>query len=219
MESSEVQVKPLTVTEDQIEGPEPIERTLRIGAVPIAVAHVDPKRLEGILVWPLIDNVQLYQLLTAFASDFLDRRHPFSNATIGYWSGKDYLEQKLNPDVSASDTISAIVLRMCEARGTPQLLNISCDELTLELVFADRSVSPIRAALALSGVDVEALADFFTRFHKSDLVRDDPKIGETAFSLSSPTAIHPSRQGIGFLRPLMLTKKKYDGLHGKETWD
>jgi len=208
----------VTYDEDRVKGPESIERTLNLSGEVIATAYIDPTRPDGTLAWPLASGLHLTDVLHAFTSDFFrDRAAPLAGTTFDYWIGDSYFAQELGEQLSLDSAVRTMTDSAHQAGQVPQLADLSDGSITLELIFDAKKPNPVRAALALSEIDLTALANFFTRFHINARVRDDRKIADFAFC---ENVSHSStRQGLGFLRPLSVLEKKDDDLYRQSGWD
>lgn len=172
----------LKVVKRDIEGPEPIERTLLLNDEPIAVAFIDPAQSEATLVWPTAEEVRLTAVIDSYLADYLGQ-HSFQpeGLIIEYRINDQYHKDTLYSDITANKILAVIDYQTNQPLELIELLDISLGSTTLEMVFDHGSLHPNLLALLMSSIDMQRLIAFFSRFHKNGMVRRDTKVAATAF--------------------------------------
>ncbi len=209
----------LTVAQREIEGPEPIERTLLLNEEPIAVAFIDPEQTEATLVWPAADDVRLTDVIDSYLTDYLGQRsfQP-DGLVIEYRINDQYYKDTLYSDLTVDKILTLIDYQTDQPLDLIELLDISTGNTTLEMVFDHGSARPNLLALLMSGIEMQRLIDFFSRFHKNETVRSDTTVAATAFH----SGTFEWTEGCGVLSPLPVIegeerKTVVKGLHDQLT--
>jgi hypothetical protein len=205
----------LTVAQRDIEGPETIERTLLLDDKPIAVAFIDPEQIEGTLVWALAEETSLISIIDGFISDYLSKLNSESDSLkLEYWINDKYYTDLIDSNPSAEHIISRITLLTGFSTDLVELLDIASGNTRLEVVFDPGSNRPDQAVMLLSAIHIQALAEFFSRFHKSEEVRNDTTIALTAFHQKGSEW----PEGSEFLSPLPVTEEEQNVEVDTSSW-
>jgi hypothetical protein len=181
--------------EREVEGPEPIERTLFLDSQPIAVAYLSRQGTECTMAWPLNVETRLESVLDSYLLEFLPRYSSIPvEQTLEFWIGGEYHTESIGHEPTSSLILDRITSAKSKADDWPELVQISSDNVAMESVFDEDTENPFRLALLLSEVHSEPLTQFFSKFHRNDEVRINPDIASRAFAPESPDAkslLHP----------------------------
>jgi hypothetical protein len=163
---------PLKAEDQATEGPEPIERTLLVDSMRVAVAFIDSDQNEFTLVWPLMEQVSLHDIVAAYLTDFATHLSQSTSFTIEYWIGDQYYSEDLSSDSTAAIIIDRIYQDLVSSPDTIELLQISSEYAVVEIVFDENSSLPCRVALLLfESIPVLPFMRFLSRFHRDQAVR------------------------------------------------
>ena len=164
----------LDVEERAFDGPEPIERILYLNSEPLAVAYLDKPETEVTLAWPLMPDVRLEHVLDYYLTDFLPLYRPRpSENTLEFWMGDRYYQTVIGSEPTSSLVMKNLTDARSHERDLPGLLQISSESAVMETLFDKPTGYPVRLALLISAVPVQALAKLFSIFHRNEVVREN----------------------------------------------
>lgn len=149
-----------------------IQNTLYLESEPLALVHVYPAELECTLTWFVSKNTKLIDLIS-------ECNHP-----EGVFSAYKQIQEKLKIECWINDSFIEKPLDplLFGFSSDFELLQISCRELTLEILFDETNKRPNRITLLFSRIEPHQIGEFFNAFHKNSFVHINPLIWRDALT-------------------------------------